>query len=32
MNAAQILTLFAYLAAAVSVWIVLTDYRRERDE
>jgi hypothetical protein len=30
MNAAQLLTVFAYLAAAVSVWIVLSDYRRER--
>jgi len=32
MNAALLLTVFAYLAAAVSVWIVLTDFRRERDE
>jgi hypothetical protein len=28
MNAAQILTVFAYLAAAAVLWIVLSDYRR----
>jgi hypothetical protein len=28
MNAAQWLTVFAYLAATVAVWIVLTDYGR----
>ena len=32
MNGAQLLTVFAYLAAAVAVYIVLTDYRRDRDE
>ena len=28
MTAAQLLTVFAYLAAGVSVWIVLSDYGR----
>jgi hypothetical protein len=29
MNAAQLFTLAAYLAAFVVLWIVLRDYRRE---
>jgi hypothetical protein len=29
MTPAQLFTLFAYIVAAVVVWIVLTDYKRE---
>jgi hypothetical protein len=28
MNIAQVFTVFAYIAAAVVVWIVLSDYKR----
>jgi hypothetical protein len=29
MNFAQWFTVFAYIAAAVTLWIVLSDYRRD---